>query len=91
MSQERREVHYRGRVQGVGFRYTAREIAEVFDVRGYVQNLPDGRVRLVVEGEAAELDAFLEAVQQQMRGYIADCETTVQPVRGEFTSFEVRR
>src|SRR5690349_7212233 len=39
-SMERREVHYSGRVQGVGFRYTARSIAQLFPVTGYVKNLP---------------------------------------------------
>jgi acylphosphatase len=66
MAPEQRQVHFRGHVQGVGFRYTTREIAEGFDVVGYVQNLPDGRVLLVAEGEADELDAFLAAVQEQM-------------------------
>ena len=59
-------VHFSGRVQGVGFRATAVEASRGRAVSGYVQNLPDGRVRLVAEGEEAELDAFLEAVKQRM-------------------------
>ena len=57
------EVYYAGRVQGVGFRYTVRSLAARFDVTGFVRNLPDGRVHLVVEGDAGEIDAFLEADQ----------------------------
>lgn len=49
---ERREVRYRGRVQGVGFRYTARSIAQSYAVTGYVKNVADGSVELVVEGRA---------------------------------------
>ena len=45
-----REVYYAGNVQGVGFRYTARCAAAGLDVTGFVRNLPDGRVHLVVEG-----------------------------------------
>ena len=57
---KRATVFYAGRVQGVGFRYTAREIACGYDVAGYVCNLPDGRVELVVEG--AETEAMQEPV-----------------------------
>lgn len=55
-------VHYEGRVQGVGFRYTVKNLAREFDVAGTVKNLPDGRVELVAQGE--ELDEFLEAIRQ---------------------------
>ena len=47
---EQREVYYSGRVQGVGFRYTVRSLASRMAVTGFVKNLPDGRVHLVVEG-----------------------------------------
>jgi acylphosphatase len=77
-------------VQGVGFRYTTREIAGGFDVVGYVQNLPDGRVLLVAEGEADELDAFLAAVQEQMAPYIQETQASVQPASGRYTAFEIR-
>ena len=48
--QQRREVYFSGRVQGVGFRYTVRMVASRFAVTGFVKNLPDGRVQLVAEG-----------------------------------------
>ena len=51
---ERRVVHYSGRVQGVGFRYTVRTLATRFAVTGFVRNLADGRVQLVVEGGPGE-------------------------------------
>jgi acylphosphatase len=65
-----KRVLYSGGVQGVGFRYTARQIAEQFPVAGYVRNLPNGNVELVAEGEADQVDAFLQAVAQQMADYI---------------------
>jgi acylphosphatase len=89
-SLERREVLFSGRVQGVGFRYTVRGIATRHDVRGFVQNLNDGRVLLVVEGTRPSLVAFVAAVQAEMERYIADTQTAVLPVTGEFTRFEVR-
>lgn len=57
-------VHYEGRVQGVGFRWTTRSIATGFEVAGTVRNLPDGRVELCIAGEAEEVDAFLTAIRE---------------------------
>jgi acylphosphatase len=57
-------VIYEGRVQGVGFRFTVRQIAKGFDVTGWVRNLSDGRVELQVTGEAGEVRAFLDQVAQ---------------------------
>jgi acylphosphatase len=65
-----KKVIYSGRVQGVGFRYTARQAAAGYDVGGYVRNLGNGDVELVAEGEAGAVASFLEAVADQMRGYI---------------------
>jgi len=66
------QVFYEGRVQGVGFRYTARRVAAGFDVAGYVRNLADGRVELVASGDAEEVDGFLEAVRDsELAGHIA--------------------
>jgi acylphosphatase len=57
-------------VQGVGFRYTARELAHGFAIGGQVRNLPDGSVELLAEGAADQVDGFLAAVAQRMAGYI---------------------
>lgn len=87
---QRREVVFSGRVQGVGFRYTAREIAGRFAVTGYVRNLFDGRVELVIEGEAAELDRFLKAVGDEMERFISSVDSTSFAASGEFANFSVR-
>lgn len=87
---QRREVFYSGHVQGVGFRYTARSIAERFDVTGYVMNLPDGRVHLVAEGTKAELDAFVEEIARKMRAYIDAATPNILPASGGFDDFEIR-
>jgi acylphosphatase len=66
------QVFYEGRVQGVGFRYSARRVAAGFDVAGYVRNLPDGRVELVASGDPGEVDGFLDAVRDsELAGHIA--------------------
>jgi acylphosphatase len=91
MPHERRQVHYRGQVQGVGFRFTARQIAQQFAVSGYVRNLSDGRVELVAEGEPNDLDRFLAELESSMRGYVSGTETRQFAATGEFESFETRR
>ncbi|HUY92360.1 MAG TPA: acylphosphatase [Pirellulales bacterium] len=87
---ERRDLLYGGRVQGVGFRYTAREIAGRFEVAGYVQNLPDGCVRLVAEGETDELERFLAAVGAELERYIADVRSRAAEATGEFVGFRIK-
>ena len=57
-----RQIFFRGRVQGVGFRYTVKRLATGYEVTGWVQNLPDGRVELQVKGDSTEVDSFLEAI-----------------------------
>jgi acylphosphatase len=87
---ERREVHYSGRVQGVGFRYSARSIARLYAVAGYVKNLPDGRVEMVVEGKAEDVSALLRAITTEMGRYIRDVQEMTSPATGQFTGFDVR-
>jgi acylphosphatase len=72
MHRERRRILFSGRVQGVGFRATCRSVARGFAVSGFVRNLPDGRVELVSEGDPAEIDGFLAAIQAEMDFFIAD-------------------
>lgn len=86
---QRREVFYEGRVQGVGFRYTTQRISQGLSVSGYVKNLSDGRVRLVAEGTAEQLEQFLTQVDQEMGGYIRDCHVDRGPATGEFSDFRI--
>jgi acylphosphatase len=66
----RKRVRYDGRVQGVGFRFTARSLAKGFTIAGNVANLADGSVELVAEGPVDQVEGFLAAVQRHMAGYI---------------------
>lgn len=88
--QQQREIYYLGDVQGIGFRYTARSVARQFAVAGFVRNLSDGRVQIVVEGTASEIRAFLKAIQAEMGRHISETQETVLPYSGQFRSFDVR-
>ncbi len=85
-----RLVHYKGRVQGVGFRYTSQRLAEGFPIAGYVRNLPSGEVELVAEGEAEDVQAFLDSVARQMAGYIAKQSIREEPLQG-LHGFRIRQ
>jgi len=60
-----KRIIYEGRVQGVGFRYTTKELARGYDVLGTVRNLPDGTVELIVAGEEDELLEFLRVLKEE--------------------------
>lgn len=86
----RHHVLFSGRVQGVGFRYTACRIADRFAVTGWIRNLPDGRVEAIVEGEPSETEGFLVAVREQMRLNISECIKTESAATGEYLGFQIR-
>ncbi len=79
MAVERRRVLFSGRVQGIGFRATCRWLAGGFDIVGYVRNLPDGRVELLAQGDAAEIDRFLGAIANEMGGFIGAIASEQEP------------
>ncbi len=84
-----KRVHYWGQVQGVGFRMTAQRVARQFQVGGYVRNLPDGQVELVVAGESDEVERFLGALAARMAEYIVGHKIVDEPDQA-FSSFEIR-
>jgi len=66
-----KQVFFEGRVQGVGFRFSVKQIAKGYDVTGWVRNLPDGRVELLAGGEREELEAFLKGISESdLAGFI---------------------
>ena len=90
MATQRRNVLFTGHVQGVGFRYTAKQAAAARDVTGYIRNRPDGAVEMVLEGEADEIDAVLADLGSRMEGYIREVSQDTAEVTGEFADFGVR-
>lgn len=84
-------VFYAGRVQGVGFRFTAEETARQIGVVGWVKNLRDSRVELVAEGEEKTLVRFLQAMRTgSMRNFIKQEEVLWGLATERFSDFEIR-
>jgi acylphosphatase len=85
------QVFYEGNVQGVGFRWSVRNVAKGFDVTGSVRNLRDGRVELQVAGEEEEVRAFLDAIlQSEVRAHIKKHQEMPLPDPPAFRGFEIR-
>ncbi len=89
MDQTAKLVIFRGHVQGVGFRYTAREVARQYNVTGYVRNLPDGTVEMLLQGPAQEIDNCITEVQDSFEGYIRDTRIEDAPYNPRYTDFRV--
>jgi acylphosphatase len=83
-------VFFSGNVQGVGFRYTAHRLAAGYAVTGFVRNLRDGRVQIVVEGDSQEIDGFLASLLARMEGYVRHTTADELAPTSEFGSFDVR-
>jgi acylphosphatase len=83
-------VYYSGRVQGIGLRYTLRDIANYQKVWGWVRNLDDARVEVVAEAEEDVLNSFLQQVNQHFTRYIEDVNIEWLPASGEFRDFSVK-
>jgi acylphosphatase len=87
-----RQVFYTGRVQGVGFRYSVKQIAASYEVIGWVRNLPDGRVELAASGDQAEVEAFIAAIAGShlaphiKEAAVREAEPPARPAQG----FEIR-
>ena len=63
----RRLAVVHGRVQGVGFRYTARALASRLGLAGYARNRPDGAVEVAIEGDEASVGLMLTWLQSGPR------------------------
>jgi len=85
-----KEVLYSGRVQGVGFRQSVYSLAGRQRVTGFVQNLDNGKVRLVLEGEAAEVEGLLANVRTLWSENISEVQTTTLETIGATSQFGIR-
>jgi acylphosphatase len=91
MAKIRAHVVVRGDVQGVMFRATARQMAEVHGVTGWARNQSDGSVELVCEGEEPDVKALVDWCRQgPPRAEVGEVDVDWQPATLEFNRFSVR-
>jgi len=91
MALERRRILYTGTVQGVGFRWRTHSALSGLPVGGYVKNLPDGSVELVLEGSPADNLEAMGRVREALGRFIHHEVEETGPATGEFLEFGIRR
>ena len=83
-------IKIKGRVQGVGFRYSAMHAANQYGIKGYIRNMPDGSVYAEAEGNELQLQDFInwcnEGPPRSKIIHVSSIEGIVKP----FTEFEIR-
>lgn len=85
----RKHIYFSGRVQGVGFRYRARYLVSGFGLTGWVQNLPDDRVEMEVQGEEALISKMISMLEYGHYIEITGMASERMPLLEDERSFRV--
>jgi acylphosphatase len=82
----------RGVVQGVGFRYYVLQKAQESRLKGFTQNLPNGEVEVIAEGEKIYLEDFERTLHRgPSKAKVKEVITVWQEAQGRFRTFEIKR
>ena len=89
---ERANIKIKGNVQMAGFRTFIKNTADSLNVKGFAENLEDGNVRIVCEGEEEEINGLINSIKENTPSFAHVDEVSVEygDYKGEFTSFERR-
>ncbi len=82
-------IYFSGKVQGVGFRYTTQRYALKLGLNGWVKNLVDGRVEIMVDGDKGKIERLIENLKKHFGRYIQDCSISYSEDIGGFTNFQI--
>ncbi|NQU18540.1 acylphosphatase [bacterium] len=83
-------IIFKGRVQGVGFRFTVQRIALNLGITGWIKNFANGDVEVIAEADREIVDIFLNKIRDYFKRYIIDEEINTTETAGEFSDFEIR-
>ena len=88
-----KQVIFEGRVQGVGFRYSVKDLSRGFEVCGWVKNLPDGTVEMQVMGQAEEVESFIKEIAEEspVAHHIKKLQAVKIPLLENCSGFRIER
>lgn len=79
-----------GLVQGVNFRFYTKMLADRLGLKGWVKNLPDGRVEVLAEGSENEINELIKFLKKGPRGArVLNIEIEKEEYKGEFKYFDI--
>lgn len=84
-----KHIIFSGRVQGVGFRFTARRIAGRYGLMGFVRNLPNGTVEMFAQGNADDVDRCLRDIDEAFAGYVRDAKIEDASPNARYDEFSI--
>jgi acylphosphatase len=84
-----KQIIFKGNVQGVGFRYTSQRTAKIYNLTGYVKNLPDGSVEMLAQGELQDVDNCISDIQDSFGSYIRHTQINYVPLNPRYTNFRI--
>jgi len=89
MNQTCKHIIFTGRVQGVGFRFTALSTANRYGLTGLVRNLLDGSVEMVAQGPADDIDDCIREIERAFDGYIKETKIEDVSCKPQYTDFKI--
>ncbi len=84
-----RHIIFIGRVQGVGFRFTAHRMANRHQLTGFVRNLSNGSVEMLAQGTTDDIDDCIEDIKEYYPGHIRDMNINEIPPDPKHTDFKI--
>ena len=84
-----RHIIFVGRVQGVGFRFTAHRMANRHQLTGFVRNLSNGSVEMLAQGSADDINDCIRDIKGYYSGHIREMKTEEIPLDPRHTDFNI--
>jgi len=86
-----RHIRIHGKVQGVGYRFYATRVARRLGLKGWIQNLRDGSVEALIEGEPEAIDEWIDDVREGPRyAEVTKIDQEVREYSGKLGDFDVK-
>ena len=83
-------IFFSGMVQGVGFRFTTRAVANRYRINGWVKNTYDSRVEIIAQGKKEDIDDFVDDLKQEFSRHVSDVDITQIEPSDDYNSFQIK-